>query len=130
MTVQLLERKRHTNQFEHEMYRRATSHKMCIDPKTQTKQFLSIRYDFFSHCAQLCRFNWDEKNIYRLRRKFYSSSDCFIGTYRLGSFAVIVDVSCDTIRYDTICYKSSTQDQSNETKIDCYFGTGTYIRPI
>lgn len=47
MTVQLLERKRHTNQFEHEMYRRATSHKMCIDPKTQTKQFLSIRYDFF-----------------------------------------------------------------------------------
>lgn len=57
---------------------------------------------------------------------FYSSSDCFIGTYRrLPSLtSTMYHAIPDTYRQD------QNERERDETQIDCYFGTGTYIRPI
>lgn len=104
MTVQLLERKRHTNQFEHEMYRRATSHKMCIDPKTQTKQFLSIRYDFFP-IALSCAGSIGTKRIFIVCDENFivqvTALLVLIAQVRSPSSSMYHVIRSDTIRYVT-----------------------------
>lgn len=102
MTVQLLlvekeKEKQHTNQFLSTKYL-GEARKMCSESQDQTKHF--YQFDTFSHLPIHRSAQLGEKCL-SFATKFYSSSDCFIGTYRLVRcrLSSMYHVIRDTIRY-------------------------------